>query len=575
MTEREVNVKGQIGEQGKKGFDRRKFLKLAGGGAIATWLAGHGVLPAHGGDELRLPESPRVATLQPTVRSEMKIAPQKEVIPTEFSLEEHDPFSQEGMLENFIAGYSMMTEEQKKEVKTRVTTDPKTGATIYVSKRTADSYMPGLQAGQADKLLRAVTDDLTFGLPQNLTKDIFVVMDQNPETGETVPFMWEIVSQNNERKEFNPDNPDPRQLQENMTYNFPLYKCTMVRENQPTIVRPFHTVLRSRKDFDELDKNMDLLDPFSFHIKWSDKKGQLVLSDGTMIIGEYSNKTLIVNNETGHTIVEPTFIKKPEVLLSRGEILRFNLVKFLKAAPDIFSDPGEVRQYLAGLAGDGTSLHSIRFYPKKNPAVFVLLGNENNGFGIGKKIHRPDNSRYILEALADSFDLLEQLDSSMVDTLQQFGLRVITNKYVAANGASSGDVFTSGDQDNGNGRTARSQSALGLTEIYNESFVAQLIEASLVRSQTKTLQSLGKDKKYTEIAAVSALQVILMEAYEIDYVRRANNEDRSKIDIHYAVTMGKAAFAKSFFRKYRNQFDQETTRRIDDIAESIVKYAIS
>ena len=301
MTEREGIVKGQIGEQ----REGRKVHEKINAGILAIGLLMPWSSSVRADDELRLPESPRItATLQPTARSEIKITPQKEVAPTEFSLEEHDPFSQEGMLENFIAGYEMMTEAQKKEVRKRVTTDPKTGATIYVSKRTAESYMPDLQDGQADELLRAVSDNLLYPIPEELNKQTFVILDQNPKNGNETIGVTEMGNQS-------PLSQQEYEFISNKKKNDATPLGGLVYERIRQYSSAQSTMWRNGEKLSMLiDGGFNwmtdqTLNPFSLHVVWQEgQKSQFVLTNGLTIMAVYDPPLI---SEVG-----PNFKGKPE-----------------------------------------------------------------------------------------------------------------------------------------------------------------------------------------------------------------------------------------------------------------------
>ena len=386
MTEREGIVKGQIGEHEK---GRKIHEKMNAGilaiGLLIPWS------PVKAEDELRLPESPRItATLQPTARSEIKITPQKEVAPTEFSLEEHDPFSQEGMLESFIAEYSMMTDEQKKEVKTRVTTDPKTGATIYVSKRTADSYMSDLQEGQTNELLQAVTDNFVFSMPEGLNKETFVVVDQNPQTEEEMITLW--------KKFKGGDYNGYSSAYCIASYNGELIGVDLSNGRSPSLV--------------------GLITPLNHnYVAWQEGEyHQLILTDGLTAKAVYDPRSTTLLEATLQDGTHVSKITKsvpleiPRLLGERDAILRKNLKDFLGFVPEMFPDPEEVRRFIR--TGDAKGLKYLHLFPG-NPAFFAIEGGEH-----GLK-------RQSIQGIDAAINFVNEIDPTLVDTFSANNLRTI------------------------------------------------------------------------------------------------------------------------------------------------------
>lgn len=420
MEKEKVFVKGENNHAEENHSDRLKS-RLSSGLMIFATLAT--LSPFTKNTEAQKPDyTPphplrQTERLQPVNQEEQPtlVIPQKEQTQTtvqerkEFShIEETDPFSQEGKLEKFIAGYALMSKEEQKKIEKQVITD-ESGTTIFFSKRTFDRINPSSNPllGMKDQSFSSIAlpaeskenDPLESYIQKlyllsdlSLGKESLIIIDDSTPNKENQNII--VWSYNEQERRFN------------QTCTISLY------HNDALFSLPSALSLLSNPPL------RTVLAPFAIRPSWDDKNNQLVYADEVKIFAEFNLKELDYQTNTVKSITRET----PTLLGDVHSRLKANLKRYLKLTEPwkpltvFFTHPEEIQKYIG--SDDISELKHIKLLPNADNPVFFVPMSGTFGF----------HNIKVLDVLKKSVQKLYDIDPSILTMFNQWGVNTILPK---------------------------------------------------------------------------------------------------------------------------------------------------
>ncbi len=456
--------------------------------------------------------------LQPTKQESTLVIPEKEQSPMttqespeSYHIEETDPFSQQGKLENFVANYIFMDANEKKIIKERIIIH-ESGASLLCTFRT---ILPFIKS--EDNLKTFVKN---VNLPP-LQKDSFVIIDDNPTFGkyELVIFDFPLKQYKNDYSKV-PEN--ERKYMEKLD-KYPYITTTLWIDGKPITINPSQNVeLLSRVN----PPFKTRLNPFEFHPAYDMQKQQIVLTNNLIAQAFYDPHNIqtisLDKGKTTTAIMNPIAYPFNETVLYGDSESRMkeNLKGFLLTMPYIFSNTAEVDRYIA--TGDKSKLRYIALYPQDHPAFFSPI---NSGEA---SLNRP----LTLHAMNEAVSLIDQAGPDAIDSLVKLGLRAVLSKedlpinYLATFDYIKGIIF--------------------------------IDEAKLTRNPIKRITSKGIERDSSTVVPLT-ISTILIESAGIGYNNYFINSSRlpPSFNHHYMQGIWKSEFERRFAVTYQDKLSPD------------------